>query len=133
MTDLQLAYLEQGSPTKQIKVEFLIDMGVYRTLFTEGHWKKLQPEARSRTSALKESKIKLVPYGTSRTLELLGRFRCQLKARAGAEITMTAYVIRGAKESLLGLRDGEALGIMKIQPEGDTIRQLNMITKEVEA
>ena len=122
--------LDQGSPTKQMKAEFLIDTEVYRTLLTEEHWKQLQPKVRDRTSALKESKVKLVPYGTSRTLELLGRFRCQLKARAGAEITTTAYVIRGVKESLLGLRDREALGIMKIQPKGDTVRQLNMVTKE---
>ena len=40
-TDLQLTALDQGSPPKQIKVEFLIDTGVYRTLLTEEHWKQL--------------------------------------------------------------------------------------------
>ena len=131
--DLQLTVLDQGSPTKQMKVEFLIDTGVYRTLLTEEHWKQLQPEVRDRTSMLRESKVRLVPYGTSGTLKLLGRFRCQLKAKAGAQITTTAYVIKGAKESLLGLRDGEALGIMKIQPEGKTVRQLNMTVKEAKS
>ena len=72
----------------------------------------------------------MVPYETSRTLKLLVRFRCQLKVKAGAQITTTSYVIKEVKESLLGLRDREALGIMKIQPKGDTVRQLYMIVKE---
>ena len=33
---------------------------------------------------------------------------------------------------LLGLRDGEALGIMRSQPEGDTARTAETITKEVD-
>ena len=49
---------------------------------------------------------------------MLGRARCILKAQAGATITTMVYVVRGAKESLLGLKDGEALGIIKIQPDG---------------
>ena len=113
-----------------MEVEFLIDMGLYRTLLTEEHWNQLQPEVRDRMSKLRESKVKLVPYGTIGVLKLLGRFRCQLKARAGAQIITTVYVIRGAKESLLGLRDGEVLGIMKIQPEGEMVRWLQMTVKE---
>ena len=41
-------------------------------------------------------------------------------------------MVRGAKESLLGLRDGEALGIMSIKPEGDTVRTVETITKEAD-
>merc|ERR1711864_38039 len=52
------------------------------------------------------------------------------KVRAGAQIITTVYVIRGAKESLLGLRDGEALGRMKIKPEGEKINRLQMMTTE---
>ena len=59
-----------------MEVKFLIDTGVYRTLLREEHWNKLQPEVRNRMSKLRESKVKLVPYGTSRVLKLLERFRC---------------------------------------------------------
>ena len=33
------------------------------------------------------------------------------------------YVVKNAQESLLGLRDGEALGIIQINPNGEIVRQ----------
>ena len=54
------------------------------------------------------------------------------QGRVGAEITTIVYMVRGAKESILRLRDREALGIMSIQPEGDTVRTVGMITKEAD-
>ena len=71
---------------------------------------------------LRESKIRLLPYGTDKSLELLGESRCQITAEAGAETTTTINVIRGVQESLLGLKDGEALGILKINPGGDAVK-----------
>ena len=43
------------------------------------------------------STLRLVPYGTNKTLELLGEVRCQIKAEAGAETTTTVYVVRGCR------------------------------------
>ena len=60
----------------------------------------------------------------------MGQSKCILKAGAGAEVTTIVYVVKGAKDSLLGLRDGEALGIIKIQLEGEPVRRLDMFTKE---
>ena len=40
-------------------------------------------------------------------------------------INTIVYVVKGQKQSLLGLLDGEALGIIKINPDGDQcVRQL---------
>ena len=71
---------------------------------------------------LKESAIRLIPYGTNKSLELLGEARCLIKAEVGVEMITRVNVIRGVQESLLGLRDGENLGILKIRLKGNTAR-----------
>ena len=71
---------------------------------------------------LKESTIRLIPYGTDRSLKLLGEARCLIKAVAGAETITTVYKIKGAQESLLGLRDAQTLGILTIRLDGNTVR-----------
>ena len=49
-----------------------------------------------------------------------------LKARSGATLRTMVYVVQGQKQSLLGLKDGQALGIIEINPEGksEVVRQL---------
>ena len=113
-----LTVLDHGQAAKELKVEFLIDSGVYRTLLTEEQWKKVQADGSNRKPKLKINKVRLVPYGTSQGLTVLGRSKCRLTARAGNTVETVVYVVRGAKESLLGLKDGEDLGIIKIQLEG---------------
>ena len=88
-----------------MKADLLIDSGVYRTVLTEEQWKQIQPEGANRMPKLNKSTVRLMPYGTDKTLEMLGRSRCQIKAGTGAEIITTVYMVRGANESLLGLRD----------------------------
>ena len=78
----------------------------------------MQADEGNRKPKLKINKVRLVPYGTSQGLTVLGRSKCRLTARAGNTVETVVYVVRGAKESLLGLKDGEELGIIKIQPEG---------------
>ena len=117
-----------GIPAK-MEANQLIDSGVYRTSLTEKQGKQTQPEEASRRPELKKSMDKGVPNGTKETLELLGRSRWQIQAGAGGEETSMIDVIKEAKESLLVVRDREALGIRKIQPEGNT---LNKITKEAD-
>ena len=39
-------------------------------------------------------------------------------------------MVKNVKESLLGLKDGEDLGIIKIRPEGEQVRRLEVFTKE---
>ena len=92
----------------------------------------MQADKNNRKPKLKKNKVRLVPYGTNQHLEVLGRSKCTMTARAGAKVDTIVYVVRGAKESLLGLKDGEALGIINIQPEGEPVRRLDMFTKEAE-
>ena len=126
--DIQLTVLDHGQQAKQLPVKLLIDSGVYRTLLSEEDWQQVQAGKNNRMPKLKRNKVKLVPYGTSQNLEVMGRSKCILMAGAGAEVTTIIYVVKGAKESLLGLRDGEGLGIIKIQPEGEPVRRLDMFT-----
>ena len=67
--ELQLIALDQGSQSKQITADLLIDLGVYRTLLTEEHWKRIQPEGANKMPELKESTIRFVPYGTKKPLK----------------------------------------------------------------
>ena len=41
-----------------------------------------------------------------------------MRSVSGAEVRTIVYVVQGQQQSLLGLRDGEALGIIEIKPEG---------------
>ena len=120
--EVWLTALDGRERPRQTKANLLIVSGVYKTLLTEGQWENIRPEGANRTPELNKSMISLVPYETNKILELLGESRCQIKAELGAETIITVYVIRGVQESLLGLRDAEALGILKINPEGDTMR-----------
>ena len=51
-------------------------------------------------------------------LPMLGRTKAVMRSVSGAEVRTIVYVVRGQQQSLLGLRDGEALGIIEIKPEG---------------
>ena len=83
---------------------------------------QIQPEGANRA----------VPYGTNKTLQLLGRSKGQIKAEAEAGVATMIDVFRGAKESPLGLRDKETLGITEIQTEGNIVRTLGRNTKEAD-
>ena len=90
-------------------------------MLTGEQWDKILLEGANRMPVLKESKIRLIPYGTEESLEVLGECECQMTAEAGAETTTMIYIVRGMQESLLGLRDGEALGMLKINIGGDIV------------
>ena len=128
--DILLTILDHGKQAKQLTARFLIDSGVYRTLLSEEQWRQVRADKDNRKPKLKRNRVKLVPYGTSQNLEVMGRSKCTMIAEAGAQVDTIVYVVKGAKESLLGLKDGEALGIIKIQPEGEQVRRLDMFTKE---
>ena len=68
--DIQVTILDHG---KQIKSRFLIDLGVFRTLLSEEHLREVQADENNRKPTLKTNRVKLVPYGTSQNLEVMGR------------------------------------------------------------
>ena len=128
-TDLNITVLDQSRKAKDVKVQFLIDSGVHKTLLSEEHWSQVKASPNTRPPKLKKNKVKFVPFGTKLNLAILGRTKCTLHAKGGACITTIVYVVKGTKESLLGLRDGKALGIIKIQPEGETVRQFETVIR----
>ena len=64
------------------------------------------------------------------SLPILGRTKCRMTAENGQQVLTIVYVARGETESLLGLKDGEALGIISLDPKGRTpevLRQLDEV------
>ena len=100
--------------TFEAKIRMATDTGVRKTILNRSDWKKVQDKA-----MMVKTKIKFRPYGTDTHLPVRGRAKVQLRAKAGAVITTYVYVNDDDKESsLLGKRDAQRLGIIKINLEG---------------
>ena len=58
--------------------------------------------------------------------------KCRITANVGAKVTTIVYVVKGESQSLLGLVDGKALGIISIDPQGkeETVRYLSSFKRE---
>ena len=67
---------------------------------------------------LKKNNVKFTPYATDDSLVVLGKVKVVLRNLNDRKVKAMVYVVRGAKESLLGRRDGEALGIISIESKG---------------
>ena len=79
---------------------------------------------------LKKSMVNFSPFGMKMKLPILGRTKCQIVAMGGAEIQTIVYVVAGETESLLGLSDGEALGIININPDSNNNETVMMMEAE---
>ena len=116
----------------KIQTQWTIDSGVTKTLLAEEDWEKLK--TKNGSIKLKKNRIKFKPYGTNIVLPVIGRAKVVLQCQAGAEVKTMVYVVRDQKESLLGRRDGQKLGIIMIKPEGKAaeqqIRQITSVSKE---
>ena len=55
----------------------------------------------------------------------------QIVTMGRAHIQTIIYVVAGETESLLGLSDGEALGIININPDGNNNETVRMMEAEV--
>ena len=93
-----------------------VDSGVSRTLLAEADWARLK--TKNPAWKLKKNHISFKPYGTQITLEVMGKAKVLLKNKAGLKKNAMVYVIQGAKESLLGRLDAEALGILQLSKSG---------------
>jgi hypothetical protein len=105
--------LDHGRPSQPRPVEFLIDSGVNKTLLSEADWTELKKNQGIR---LKKNHTQFTICGSMEKPTILGRTKCELQAECGAMVV--AYVVMGAKQSLLGLVHSEALGIVEIKPAG---------------
>ena len=80
-----------------------MDSGVHKTLLSERDWQKLAKGERK--VKIKRCKVNFTPYGTKINLPMLGRTKAILQARSGATLQTIVYVVKGQKQSLLGLKD----------------------------
>ena len=100
--------------TTEVKIKVDTDTGVRKTILNRKDWFKIRDEC-----LLVKTKIKFRPYGTDKRLPVRGRAKVQLRAKAGALITTYVYVNDDDSEtSLLGKRDAQRLGIVKIDLKG---------------
>ena len=109
--------------SEDTKVSLLIDSGVKRTLVSEKDWKKMKTMVNQKPIQLKTCHTRFCPFGTNYSLPMLGRVRATLTSASGATTRTVIYVVKGEKQSLLGLKDGRALGIITITPEGRSKEQ----------
>ena len=105
-------------------VNRLIDSEVNKTLFSEMGWQRQQAYGEGKTGLRK----KRTKFGTSCNLPILERVKCELTAAGSATAQTIIYVVKDGKELLLGLKYGEALGIILIQAEGENVKKLNTLT-----
>ena len=123
----------------KVGVSWTADSGVSKTLLAETDW--LRMKKKSPNLKLRKNMIKFRPYGTSVRLPVMGKAKVVLKARAGAKINTTVYVVKDQEESLLGKKDGRRLGIITIDPEGleeaimqdeleEKVKNISTVTKQ---
>ena len=99
------------------KVPWTTDSGVRKTLLAEKHYWKIR--SHNPDMKLRHTNIRFKPYSTDTTVPLLGCMDVKLTNNKGKSIKTKVYVTEGQTESLLGKEDGIALGILKINPDGD--------------
>ena len=124
--EVKIVALDHGTASQAATVKLLIDSGVNKTLLSEADWAKIKSKKGNPKLKLKKNKTNFTPFGTNIRLPIRGRTKCQLTAACGAQINTIVYVVAGEEQSLLGLKDGEALGIININSDGQfTVRQLS--------
>jgi hypothetical protein len=79
---------------------------------------------------LKICKTKFRPYGTDYHLPIMGWSKCTMRAESGKSVNTLIYVVKGECQSLLGLKDGKELGIVRICPQGFAKEEGVALTKE---
>ena len=130
--DMVIQAVDKGQHMEKVEFKPLVDSGVYRTLISEADWKVMKKKNRS--LRIKKCRVKFTPYQTKEGLHMLGRTKAILRAAGGATVGTIVYIVGGSGQSLLGLKDGENLGIIKINPEGkvdqEGVRQLATYRKE---
>ena len=91
-----------------------------RTIIREEYWKKVQKKVGRKKLSLQKTSIRFRPFGVETKLECKGKIKMKLKAAAGGWIRSYVFVVKNTKESLLGLKEAERLGIVKVNPDGNS-------------
>ena len=127
---MEIQVVDKGKHMEKVEFKPLVDSGVHKTLLSEADWRVMK----NKSLRIKKCRVKFTPYQTNQGLQMMGRSKAILRAAGGATVSTIVYVVKGSKQSLLGLKDGESLSIIKISPEGKTdqvvVRQLATCKKE---
>ena len=130
LAQVVMTALDHGISSHAAKSNLLIDSRVNKTLLSEKDWQQIRPHHIPRKPKLKKNKTNFTPFGTKIRLLILRRTKCQFIAECGRQITTIVYILAGETQSLSGLADSKALGIIQIIPEGKLlVRQLTEVNK----
>ena len=114
--EIVLTAMDHGRMCEMQKVEFLVDTGVHKTILCGSDWRQLREQ--DLTLKPKVCKVRFAAYGASKDLEMQGRTEKKLMNMAGRQVNSIVYIARGRRQSLLGLKDSQALGIVQVNREG---------------
>ena len=114
--EIKLTATDHGRICETQKVEFLVDTGVHKTILCGSDWRQLRKQ--DPTPRPKICMIRFAAYGASKDLEMLGRTKAKLMNMAGRQVNSTMLIAQGGKQSLLGLKDSQALAIVQVNREG---------------
>ena len=99
---------------KEVSIRPVTDTGVKKTILCKSDWNKI-----SKYGQVLKTSTKFSPYGTSIQLPIQGKAKVWLRAQAGAVIATHVYINDDDSEnSLLGKKDAQRLGIVKINLRG---------------
>ena len=108
---------DHGTPSKTTKVKLLTDSVMNKKLLSEADWKTIKAEEGCRRPKLKKNKTNFKPFGTDIKLPIQGRTKCWLTTTCDKHVDTIVYTVEGERQSLLRLKDEEALGIINITLE----------------
>ena len=109
------------------EVNFTVDSGATRTILTEEDWEQTKKTLKQKTLKLKKTKKKFRPFGVKQSLQCLGKVKLNLETESKSSTLSNIFVVKNAKESLLGIREAERLGVLQINPKGSCIEKARTI------
>ena len=115
--EVELTPTDHGRRCKSQKVNLLVDTGVHKSILCGTDWARLQkvdPMLRP-----KQNHVTFSAYGSQDELPMIGRTKAILRNTAGGTVESMVYIAEGGNQSLLGLRDARALGIIKVNRAGE--------------
>ena len=79
---------------------------------------------------LRTTEVRFRPYSTDKIVPLLGCCDVRMRNNKDMIIKTRVYITEGEKESLLGKDDAMALGILKLNPDGDEPENVRRVTTQ---
>ena len=98
-----------------IPVNMIVDSGSTANLVDKDTWNHLK-ERKIVCHESKKTTKKLYPYGSTKPLDLLGEFCCDISCDGNTVSKVTFYVVKNKAPALLSRETATRLGILKIGP-----------------